>query len=76
MKKYVTKMEKEFFMNCLTIGIRKLGNDDFKEFVRIFKTLEWLIVEKLPIIVTTCKAAKSNIFNKIHFSQVIIDEAT
>jgi len=25
-------------------------------------------VKKLPIIVTTCKAAKSNIFNDIHFS--------
>ncbi len=76
MKNYVTKLDKEFFMNCLQYGIRKLKNHAFEKFVEIFKTLEWLIVKKLPIIVTTCKAAKSNIFNDIHFSQVIIDEAT
>jgi superfamily I DNA and/or RNA helicase len=34
------------------------------------------MIEKIPIIVTTCKAAKSNVFQDMHFSKVIIDEAT
>lgn len=34
------------------------------------------MIKSIPIIVTTCKAAKSKIFDGIAFKKVIIDEAT
>lgn len=73
---YVTREEKEFFMACIKMGIRKITKKEFKKWLRIKDTLEFIMIQKLPIIVTTCKAAKGKIFEKIHFSKVIIDEAT
>lgn len=34
------------------------------------------MIKKIPIIVTTCKAAKSVVFEDVKFTKVIIDEAT
>jgi len=72
----VTREEKEMFMGCLERGIRKISWDEFDEFISIKESLEYLMIKSIPIIVTTCKAAKSKIFDGIAFKKVIIDEAT
>ena len=64
------------FMDCLEKSIRKISREEFEKFISIKESLEYLMIKSLPIIVTTCKAAKSKIFDGIAFKKVIIDEAT
>ncbi len=63
-------------MESLRKGIRRNSSKEFNNFIDILEKLQYLMIEKIPIIVTTCKAAKSNVFKDMHFSKVIIDEAT
>lgn len=55
---YVTREEKDLFMSCLKRGIRNISKQEFKQFSEIKDKLEYLMIQKLSIIVTTCKAAK------------------
>ena len=64
------------FMDCLEKSIRKISWEEFEKFISIKESLEYLMIKSIPIIVTTCKAAKSKIFDGIAFKRVIIDEAT
>ncbi len=64
------------FMDCLEKSIRKISREEFEKFISIKESLEYLMIKGIPIIVTTCKAAKSKIFDGIAFKKVIIDEAT
>jgi hypothetical protein len=68
--------DKEFFIYCIDKEIRTLTKREFNRFVLVLNKYEQLMIEKLSIIVTTCKAAKSIIFKKVKFTRVIIDEAT
>ncbi len=68
--------DKEFFIYCIDKEIRTLTKREFNRFVLVLNKYEQLMIEKLSIIVTTCKAAKSKIFGEVKFTRVIIDEAT
>lgn len=41
---YVTREEKEFFMACIEIGIRKITKKEFRKWLRIKTTLEFIMI--------------------------------
>lgn len=40
----MTREEKEFFMACIEIGIRKITKKEFRKWLRIKTTLEFIMI--------------------------------
>ncbi len=57
-------------------GLRTMSKEKFERFMEIKSKEENLILSRIPVIITTCKAVQSNVFKNIRFRKVIIDEAT
>ena len=56
-------------------GIRNLSEQELKKFLKSKKKQENLILSKIPIVVTTCKASSNKRLLKFQFKKVIVDEA-
>jgi superfamily I DNA and/or RNA helicase len=60
----------------VTKGIGKIKKYEFHHFMAVKQWVEKEIVREVPVVVSTCKAAKGKLLRRQLFPRVIIDEAT